>query len=278
MAKLKDKTHAEKRLGIIEFGLLVTGIFHFDDFHKYTLDDLKYCLNELHLSLYEKAIFTNYVPNNNRNNSGNYVSEFQLNLRVFNQQKITKNYLTAGIFIRLEKLPQEQKKNIKNFIALIENQARTSPSNFPLSIRHHSSQTDSRNAVFALNELCKWTNESMDLEDITIADWFKEYQKNHKAIENNAEYGTKDGYIKIDTLPKIMQFMIECFNEPTFQHSFISNKELPTKTFKPQITEQLNPLAVKRGFTYTKQNTQYKGIAPTKLEYIVDLIQKDENN
>tara|TARA_R100000544_G_C2227255_1_gene61734 strand:- start:2048 stop:2860 length:813 start_codon:yes stop_codon:yes gene_type:complete len=270
MVKLKKNKQLEQKVSIVEFGLLVTGILNFDDFHKYTKQDLIYCNNELYLSQFLKATYTKYVPDKANSKNSNGESEILRRFRIFEQQRTNKNDLTEGIFSRLERLSQEQKKAILDLIELIQKQARYSSASFPFSIKNSSSQTDHAKPVFSRNDLSKWLIDSLDLEDTPLADWFKEYKDNHKSIENDSGNFIPDGYIKIDTLPKVLQLMIDVHDKPEYCKTNSNyNEEV--------VYKELKSKAVKMDIYLDDNARKRKGLANINIEKIITFIQKDDN-
>lgn len=108
-----------------------------------------------------------------------------------------------------------------------------------------------------------------------LPDWALDYLSNKDKVIESKELD--DGYIKIDSLPKIMQLMIESYKDKSLQKNSVKFKSKNKKQYYEEMKKILNPKASKMGITYIANKKDKQGLVAKKLENFCDFIQEDKN-
>jgi len=157
--------------------------------------------------------------------------------------------------------------------------ASDSPSSFPHAydknddLQKFSHVSYNANYRYKVNQLIDFVINEFGNFPCVLPSWAQSYVD---SLSNN--YSPKkelEGYIEIDTLPKIMQFMIECSQDLSYQRNNMTNKSKQAKIFKDEKVNELFDASKRMGFSHIKAKTVCKGISHTALKYIIDFIQKD---
>jgi len=288
MPKMKKNKHLEQKVNTTEFVFLITGIFDFDFSYRYTPLDLKYALNELWLSQFNIELLKKHKPSTTplkiRSNN-----DINLQIKIYEEQQRSTFKITSGLKKSLDTLSLDNKNSIRELLAIISIQSKKHFDSFPAPIKYQKTKTDEKAAVYNFFDLTKWIDESIDFSDIPLTTYMKNvftifeenrYQKNllkenqTKLLKENE----RDGYIEIDTLPKIMQFMIECQQDPTFQKNSVLNKTKHEGVSKNDMVKLLSKASVTRGFSHTrnKKAGEFEGLSNTVLGYFYNFIQNDK--
>ena len=79
-----------------------------------------------------------------------------------------------------------------------------------------TSNRDDEHWKYTIGDLIDWVSTKYDVTDYPLADWFKEELKK-RAVDNKSTDNDKGkDYIKIETLPKLLQLMIEVSNKADY--------------------------------------------------------------
>jgi hypothetical protein len=283
MFELKENLYPDQKVSILEFTLLVNGIFEFNDFHNYTKQDLDLCnsflKNELHKSYkYLKSTEVldskKVLPHLNRRNS---VSKEDKESKLSRLNEVAKRSVFPNLLNRLESLTNEGKENIADMLDHLMKCERLNFNDFPTKGYGVKSLIDNTEYAFKMRDVMEWLRSNFNLQSnhgLPLTEWAKRLSSQHKTElqENDSTY---DGYIKIDTLPKIMQFMIECYQDSSFQQSSMENNSKQVSIFKSEKVDKLFEISKQKDMTHTSNRKEQKGISPTALKYIIDFIQKD---
>jgi hypothetical protein len=112
--------------------------------------------------------------------------------------------------------------------------------------------------------------------DITfeLPDWVNEYIENKDLETDNTTTDVDSDIIK--TLPKIMQFMIECHQDLTLQKDTVEYRDIGMQSYYKKMEEKLNPLAAKRGITFKESQKSFNGLKGINLQKFCNFFQKDK--
>jgi|GEM_PF-3763988 len=129
--------------------------------------------------------------------------------------------------------------------------------------------------LYKVKNILDWMIKNIDLDDIKrlLPEWVHSYFESHHEptllMKDNSS-------IKVDELSQIMQFMIECQQEATYQHSHITNKNEQLSKFKKDTVPKIVELSKQKKLTHIKNLKPYDGLTKTQVEYIFDFIQKNK--
>ncbi len=179
-----------------------------------------------------------------------------------------------------KKLTDKQKKEFNNKFQSLEKQLlidAKNTNNFPKHTGKFDVADPIRKEVYSvysyrISDLIIWISNNYDI-DVILPDWVTDYLINRKPKSTKSNI---DGFVQINTLPKIMQFMIECFQDPTLQRDTVEHKDLKRKPYLAKMEEKLNPIAIKKGISYTKNLKRYTGLTGINLEKFCEFMQKDK--
>jgi hypothetical protein len=279
MFELKENLYIDQNVSIEEFTLLVNGIFIFNDFHKYQKHDIVFCYeflrNKLHatylfLDKSEILISKKVTPLLNLSNE-----EGEQRLNALNNMK--ESNLCSGLLSRLKSLATEERENIISLLEFLNRQKELNNHNFPTQGIYVKSQINKGVPAYKLGELIDWLKNNFNLNSghgLPLTDWAKSlsFPQEPSVQEKDSLY---DGYIKKENLTKIMQFMIECSQDPSYQRKHITNNMKQAKIFKDEKVKELLEVSKKKGFSHIITKQEVKGISPTALGYLIDFIQND---
>ena len=148
----------------------------------------------------------------------------------------------------------------------------TSPDNFP---KIEQSIIINRGAIrlYKVKNILSWLAENTDLQDLKklLPSWVVEYIDDYNAPSILLE-GNKA--LRIEQLSPIMQFMLECQQEPTYQYSHINNQGEQLSSFKIDTVTKIIKLSKQKPLTHIKNLKSFNGLTKTQVEYIFDFIQK----
>jgi hypothetical protein len=139
------------------------------------------------------------------------------------------------------------------------------------SICVKTSKRDDEHWKYTVGDLIDWVSTKYDLSDYLLADWFKEELEKRviKNLPNDTDLDKNPDYIRISTLPKVLQLMIEAFNEPEYQMSHSTYNER-------LVVDKLNKRAEKMNI-YLGDNARTKtGLAGINVKKVITFIQKDK--
>jgi hypothetical protein len=135
-----------------------------------------------------------------------------------------------------------------------------------------TSKRDDEHWKYTIGDLIDWVSTKYDLSDYLLADWFKEELEKRviKNLPNDTDLDKNPDYIRISTLPKVLQLMIEACNEPEYQMSHSTYNE-------GLVVDKLVKRAEKMNI-YLGDNTRTKkGLAVINVKKVITFIQKDKN-
>jgi hypothetical protein len=279
MFELKERQYQEQIVSIFEFTLLLNGMIFFNDFQKYSETDLGFINHFLRQEMDENYKFLMVTE----------VAKIKLKKKFVTKtpaerEKILKDkneFETSDccpeMLSRLEKLSNEEKVNICNMHKFLLKSEEQHYNDFPTRIDSVEPLIDVNNNAYRLGELLNWLTSNFDLDKphgLPLAEWVRNLLFPPETLHHE-NVSTYDGYIKIDTLPKIMQFMIECYQDSSFQQSSVENNSKQVSIFKSEKVDKLFEISKQKGMTHTSNRKEQKGISPTALKYIIDFIQKD---
>jgi hypothetical protein len=140
------------------------------------------------------------------------------------------------------------------------------------SICVKTSKRDDEHWKYTVGDLIDWVSTKYDLSDYLLADWFKEELEKRviKNLPNDTDLDKNPDYIRISTLPKVLQLMIEACNEPEYQMSHSTYNEGLVVDKLVERAEKMN--------IYLGDNTRTKkGLAVINVKKVITFIQKDKN-
>jgi len=143
---------------------------------------------------------------------------------------------------------------------------------FPFSdvLCKKTSKNDELHLKYTIGDLISWVSDKYNLSDCLLADWVEEELKK-RAVDNKSSDNDKGkDYIKIETLPKILQLMIEVCNEPEYD---IDNPIY----YEDVAKEKLDILAKKKGVYFGNNARTDKGLANINAKKVIEFIQKDKS-
>jgi hypothetical protein len=123
---------------------------------------------------------------------------------------------------------------------------------------------------YEIGDLIGWVSTKYDLTDYLLADWFKEELKKRAVDNKSTDVDKGKDYIKIDTLPKILQLMIEVCNKQEYD---IDNSSYDEQSAK----DKLESLAINQGVFFGNNQRTTKGLGNINAKKIIEYIQKDKN-
>ncbi|WP_114325340.1 hypothetical protein [Candidatus Colwellia aromaticivorans] len=143
---------------------------------------------------------------------------------------------------------------------------------FPVSqcICPKTSKRDDEHWKYTIGDLIGWVSTKYDLSGYPLADWFKEELKKRAVDSKSTDNDKGKDYIKIETLPKILQLMIEVSNKPEYDRENSSYDE------KSAISK-LENLAKNKGVYFGNNQRTAKGLGNINAKKIIEYIQKDKN-
>ena len=276
MPKIKDDLYRNIHVSISEFVLIAMGVFKLKYLHIYSKVDLDYILNwvtliniKADLELLSKMFIEGDEPP--------LKSSHSLGYRTYKKMRESRPLLTKGFqsdnnkFIASEILGIVQIKSILNTIKKHHKDI------FPASIEGERSSIENSKDTYNFSELVKCLYQNTDVKDIIfiplIQSMFDDMdEKNGIKKEPTME---KNSSLLKETLSPMLQFVIECSTEPTFQHSHINNKGEQLTKFKEETVSSIIALSKKKKVEGVKSKTITIGLSKTKCEHIFDIIQKN---
>jgi hypothetical protein len=281
MLKLKRKKYLLQKVSIEEFVLLLTDIFHFDNFLQYSKFDINLCfyfISNTPFSEYqlitkkEAQIYADYPANRNRTKRG--LAEY---LDKVNSERLKNT--DSRMLSQLNNLSENKKTAIKKFYDTFIESKKTKYNQFPTSF--YKSIINEKEHAFLVNDLIFWFIDNFNFDEtfnLPLAAWAKSIVFPKPELSNTDNSPVPEGYIKIDTLPKIMQFMIECYKDKTLQKSTIENRDCKKVAYLEAMNKKINPVAIKKGITYTDRNKTINGLSKAAVEQMMFFIKEDKTN
>lgn len=280
MFELNKDLYTKQKTSISEFVFVINGILNLSKFHEYTKGDIEYCHNFIKNKLdikypfmaFEEAIAAHKVNSGDKRSFDDKMSALQKE----NDNRKTRYF--PDIISKLEVLTDEQKNNICSMITTLKNFKRTNFNGFPTMGFGITSTINEQHYAYQLGELITWINENIPLTQdhgLPLTSWANEMLTPPQKTANRENNSTLDGYVEISTLPKIMQFMIECYQDSSFQQSSMENNSKQVSIFKSEKVDKLYEISKQKRMTHTSNRKKQKGISPTALKYIINFIQKD---
>jgi hypothetical protein len=123
---------------------------------------------------------------------------------------------------------------------------------------------------YTIGDLIDWVFVKYDLSEYSLADWFEEELQKRAVDKKSTDNDKGKGYIRIETLPKILQLMIEVCNKPEYD---IGNSSYDEESAK----DKLDKLAIKQGVYFGNNQRTTKGLGNINAKKIIEYIQKDKN-
>lgn len=273
MASIKDKLYRNLSVTIDEFTLLAIGYFDFNNFHKYQTKDLNYVLESALLiyfnadiELFKKALKEGKVFTNTKQN---------LMFKVYKRRQENFNLITIDFFRHCERFLSSDLLAVEQLRRLLNDLKEYHKDVFPVSIKGKASSIQPCEDTYNMQELIMCLYKNTNVTDIKFSPYFQsafsDLDKTNDTVDSESD--NKDGYVKIDTLPLDMQFIIECHSEPSYQHSHVYNKEKQLTSFKDDTVLKMIELSKKRKLTHIHQRKQLSGLPKTKVDNIFDFIQ-----
>jgi hypothetical protein len=282
MFELKEELYQEQVVSIFEFTLLINGIIVFKDFHKYSQYCLGFINNFLKQEMDENYKFLMVTD------LADIELEEQLDTKTpAEREKILRDRNEEEISIycpeminRLEQLSYEEKVKIHSMFKFLIKSEEQHYNDFPNRIGSVEPLFDVNNDAYKLGELLNWLTSNFNLDKphgLPLVEWAKNLLSPPETLQqgNDSIY---DGYIKIDTLPKSMQFMIECYDDKSLQRTTLENRNKKKDVYITDMHSKLNPLAIKQGITYMDKNKSNKGLSRAAVEQMMLCILEDKNN
>jgi hypothetical protein len=282
MFELKEELYQEQVVSIFEFTLLINGIIVFKDFHKYSQYYLGFINNFLRQEMDENYKFLMVTD------LADIELEEQLDTKTpAEREKILRDMNEKEISIycpeminRLEQLSYEEKVKIHSMFKFLNKSEEQHYNGFPNKIVSVEPLFDVYNDAYKLGELLNWLTSNFDLDKphgLPLAEWVRNLLSPPETLHQE-NVSTYDGYIKIDTLPKRMQFMIECYDDKSLQRTTLDNRDKKKDVYITDMHNKLDPLAIKQGITYTNKNKNIKGLSKAAVEQMMLCILEDKNN
>lgn len=267
MIQINFDRHLEKNVSLLEFILLCSGIFKADDFHKYNKHELNYSEKELYISTLDVT-----PSEEHRYKEPELYKLFCM--REYFQLELSRQ--SSELPSNLNHLKKEQKIFFYNAILLLKDQAKNNRASFPKPIHQVRSQIDGIAKVYSFYMLCRWFYDNVNFSETYISQYVRDvfrqidYEKKELAKETLDSKVIKDGYVKIDTLPKIIQLMIEVTNKPEYQISSYNYDESTAIVNLDNLAKKMN--------IYFKDNARTtKGLANINAQKVISFIQKDKD-
>jgi hypothetical protein len=286
MFELKEEQYPDQKVSIAEFTLLVNGIFDFKYFHKYkkleidfSYSFLKNQLNETYGFLLKtevmdgKRVYPSLEP---KNPSSSEERKEKLN----NLNNSRKQSICHELVSRLEELSKEEKENILTMLDFLNGYEKRNDGSFPATGFGVKSHIDNKVHAYEVGSLMMWLGSNFNLNSkhgLPLAEWVRNLLSPPETLQQGND-STYDGYIKIDTLPKSMQFMIECYDDKSLQRTTLENRNKKKDVYITDMHSKLNPLAIKQGITYMDKNKSNKGLSRAAVEQMMLCILEDKNN
>ena len=282
MFELNKDLYTKQKTSISEFVFVINGILNLSKFHEYTKGDIEYCHNFIKNKLdikypfmaFEEAIAAQKVNSGDKRSFDDKMSA----LKKENDNRKTRYF--PDIISKLEVLTNEQKNNICSMITSLENCKRTNFNGFPTMGFGIKSTINEQHYAYQLGELITWINENIPLTQdhgLPLTSWANEMLTPPQKTANRENNSTLNGYVEISTLPKIMQFMIECYQDKSLQKDSISHKDKSRKQYHEDIEKLLHHKAVQRGIKFGNKETESRGLKGTNIEKFCDFIQESKD-
>jgi len=267
-------------VSISEFLLLSVGVFSFREFHKVRKVDLDFVLDWAALIGGRADLDLLHRRFNGKADSTEEYNAVQHNhFSIFKRVKENEVLLTSGFYENcFSKKTTADLSAIYKISELFSVLKKDPQYTLPTPIKEGKSKVEGKREVYNLIELAEYLDKYIDVSDVKFIPLIRslftqpyEYKKPTIPENDNIK-----GYIKINTLPEIMQFMIECSAEPSYQHSNINNKDKALKKFKSDTVTKIVELSLSRSLTHLQNKKLSNGISKTKAEYVFDFIQKNK--
>jgi hypothetical protein len=125
---------------------------------------------------------------------------------------------------------------------------------------------------YTIGDLIDWVSVKYDLKEYILADWFKDELEKRviKNFPNDTDLDKNPDYIRISTLPKVLQLMIEVCNKAEYDSTDANYDEYMAK-------KKLDVLAKKNGIFFGNNARTDKGLANINAKKVIEFIQKDKN-
>ncbi|MGK0272958.1 MAG: hypothetical protein ACI88H_003634 [Cocleimonas sp.] len=276
MASIKYNLYRDLNVTTREFILLAIGYFDFNNFHIFKREDLNYVFDLAYLTYVDADInLLKKQLQEEKEGKTNSQTKEDYKFKRYKETQESVSLLTSGFLERCNGFQKSDLLAVHKLHRLLNNLKKYHKDHFPASIEGKASHINSWEDTYNKYELIICLYENTHVTDIKFSPYFeaifKNLDKNNDAI--NTESDNQDGYVKIDTLPLDMQFIIECHSEPSYQHSHVYNKEKQLTNFKDDTVLKMIELSKKRKLTHIHQRKELSGLPKTKVENIFDFIQ-----
>ncbi len=272
MPKIKNEVYININVSISEFVLIVIGFFDLNNFHRYRKIDQDHVFNWAYLIAVNadlkllNKISRKEVDEPKRGNS------LWFHYRRYKLIQENSSLLTSGFKEQIDKLTRGDLFALEQLKCLLSTLKKNHEDFFPASIKGKTSHIDDSEDIYNLSELVECLYNNIDITGVKfipfIQSIFNTLDKNSNTIYSESD--NNDGYVKIDTLPNILQLMIKVSGDDQFDTASPSYDEV-------RVIDKLDGLAKEMNI-YLKDNARTKkGLAEINAKKIISFIQKDKN-
>jgi hypothetical protein len=249
MFEVNKETYTKQRVSLQEFVLFISGILNFDKFPEYTRADINHCYMYLKkdyhaqytfLAKFEVIKCKKLVHHKIRENE-------DMNEHLDSVNSARKNSVSSELIQTLNLLTENDKTLILKFYEKLTIFQDKKFNNFPPVYFKYKSLIDPLQDAYLMSDLIDWFNNKNALKKdsgLPLTDWAKEFLlPTVKEKKESSKQLLQDDYIKISTLPKMIQLQIDAHLDEETKYNSEKSQAMGSSRYEEKVGALLDKKA-----------------------------------